>query len=253
MFEVSPEETIGKTVYEIGNGQWDIPALRSALKEILPQKKAFDDYVVSTISGIGHRTMLLDGRELDHLPRIFWRSGTRPSGGEHGHPEDHGRRTAAPREDILSNVQSMARATLSGSDSLKDFEKAYFARSRRWRGRALLMRRSEGRVDLHELLARELTAHGWEENCRVQMSGPEVALSRGETQVVAMVVHELATNAVKYGAFSLPSGHLGISWTVEGGKDNPELSLEWIEQGVPLASQPDRKGFGSGMIEQSIR
>ena len=166
MFEVSPEETIGKTVYEIGNGQWDIPALRSALEEILPQKKAFDDYVVShDFPGIGHRTMLLNGRELDHLPRILLAI----------RDQTERRRNMATQKimvgelqhrvkNILSNVQSMARATLSGSDSLKDFEKAYFARLQAMaRAQDLLMRRSEGRVNLHELLARELSAHGWED------------------------------------------------------------------------------------------
>jgi two-component system CheB/CheR fusion protein len=64
-FGVVPEETIGEFVYDLGNGQWNIPALRRLLEEVLPQEKAFRNFEVShTFSDIGHRVMLLNGRKL---------------------------------------------------------------------------------------------------------------------------------------------------------------------------------------------
>jgi len=115
------------------------------------------------------------------------------------------------------------------------------------------MRGAQGRAHLHELLSRELSAHGWDEDGRLQMVGPAVALSRRETQTFAMVIHELATNAVKYGAFSRPGGHLRIVWEVKDGKGPKHLAFEWTERGVPISSEPTRSGFGRGMIEQAVQ
>lgn len=68
-FRVSPEETIGRPIYRLGNHQWDIPALRALLEDILPQKTTFDDFQVEQeFPNIGRRTMLLNARELRHPP-----------------------------------------------------------------------------------------------------------------------------------------------------------------------------------------
>ena len=70
-FKISASETVNRLVYELGNGQWNIPELRSLLQEVLPRKKAFKDFEVShEFEGIGRRTMLLSGRQVDHLQRI---------------------------------------------------------------------------------------------------------------------------------------------------------------------------------------
>jgi signal transduction histidine kinase len=72
MFEVSLEETKGTLVYDLGNGQWDIPRLRKLLEEILPEKKTFNDYEIEhEFEGIGHRTMLLNARQLNHHDMIL--------------------------------------------------------------------------------------------------------------------------------------------------------------------------------------
>jgi PAS domain S-box-containing protein len=71
-FEVTPEETEGRLVYELGNGQWDIPRLRELLEDILPRDEAFDDYEVEhEFHDIGHRVMLLNARQLNHHQLIL--------------------------------------------------------------------------------------------------------------------------------------------------------------------------------------
>jgi len=71
-FQVKPEETEGQLVYDLGNGQWNIPKLRTLLEEILPDNDIFIGYEVEhTFEGIGHRTMLLNGRRLDHVQLIL--------------------------------------------------------------------------------------------------------------------------------------------------------------------------------------
>lgn len=72
MFEVSEQETVGSHLYHLGNGQWDIPVLRTLLEEILPQQKVFNDYRVEhEFETIGRRTMVLNARRLDHVDRIL--------------------------------------------------------------------------------------------------------------------------------------------------------------------------------------
>lgn len=72
MFGVEPNETIGRPVYALGNGQWDIPALRRLLEEILPRQHVFDDYEVEHVfEGVGWRRMSLSARQLDHVPLIL--------------------------------------------------------------------------------------------------------------------------------------------------------------------------------------
>src|ERR1051325_7150358 len=71
-FKISAHETVGRRVYELGNGQWNIPELRTLLEKVLPRKSSFKDFEVThEFESIGRRTMLLSGRQVDHLRRIL--------------------------------------------------------------------------------------------------------------------------------------------------------------------------------------
>jgi PAS domain S-box-containing protein len=71
-FKISRRRTVGRLMYELGDGQWNIPKLRALLEKVLPQKKIFTDFEVThEFTGIGRRTLLLSGRQLDHLQRIL--------------------------------------------------------------------------------------------------------------------------------------------------------------------------------------
>jgi two-component sensor histidine kinase len=69
---------------------------------------------------------------------------------------------------------------------------------------------------------------------------------------LAMALHELATNAVKYGALSNKTGTIEVSWKVRNGAIPPQLTLSWIEVGGPPVVAPRRRGFGSRLIERSL-
>jgi two-component sensor histidine kinase len=85
------------------------------------------------------------------------------------------------------------------------------------------------------------------------LDGPRVMLPAGAAQPLAMAVHELATNATKHGALSVPGGRISISWTVEGGPAGT-LRLRWAESGgPPLAGPPDNLGFGSRVLDGTMR
>ncbi|WP_241667254.1 PAS domain-containing protein [Muricoccus nepalensis] len=87
----------------------------------------------------------------------------------------------------------------------------------------------------------------------VEMDGPTVVLPASAAQPLAMVVHELATNALKYGALSSPNGSVSITWRLEGGPQGI-LRLLWTERGGPMISvRPQRRGFGSRVLEGTVR
>jgi two-component sensor histidine kinase len=69
--------------------------------------------------------------------------------------------------------------------------------------------------------------------------------------VVGMIFHELATNAAKYGALSIPFGRIAVNWRVAVEKGQRVLQVEWIERGGPPVQQPQRRGFGSRLIKQA--
>jgi two-component sensor histidine kinase len=80
------------------------------------------------------------------------------------------------------------------------------------------------------------------------VAGPEVSLPRQRVQPLAFVLHELATNAVKYGALSSPEGRLRIGWDVEETSEGPYLQLRWQELGGPPVEPPKSSGFGMKLI-----
>ncbi len=88
---------------------------------------------------------------------------------------------------------------------------------------------------------------------RIKMFGPKVALSPRRAVVLSMIVHEIATNAAKYGALSNDSGRVTVDWEVLHEEGGPKLRLLWTETGGPPVTAPVQRGFGSRMIERSAR
>lgn len=102
-------------------------------------------------------------------------------------------------------------------------------------------------ADLTRLVNEELEPYRATD--RIHVSGPAVAVRPTVAQNFALAVHELATNAAKYGALSAPRGRLDVSWKL----DDENLTLTWTETGGPAAEKPEKLGFGSKVIEASIQ
>jgi len=109
------------------------------------------------------------------------------------------------------------------------------------------------RIDLHGLVMAELAAHvDSDDTRRVMAAGPAVALPPSAAQALGLALHELATNAVKYGALAQSSGKLEVTWQLKEEKFPPEVALEWRESGVSIHQPPKRKGYGSELIERAL-
>ncbi|HVF95357.1 MAG TPA: CheR family methyltransferase [Sphingomonas sp.] len=163
---------------------------------------------------------------------------------------------------LIGVVRQMAQKTASTSHDLPDFRARFRDRLEALaRVQGLLSRLNEhDRVTFDELLLTELTAHGAEpgQNERLHLEGPAGVRLRSTTvQTLAMALHELATNAVKYGAIGQPDARLAISWRVEteGENEQPWLHIDWRETGVVMSPPEDGpRGGGQGreLIERAL-
>jgi len=106
---------------------------------------------------------------------------------------------------------------------------------------------------LRDVIGRVLQPYLLNNPERLRMSGPSVPLSPRLAVVLSMIVHEIATNAAKYGALSNDTGSIALDWEVLPENAGPKLRLIWTEAGGPHVSAPIQRGFGSRLIERSAR
>jgi PAS domain S-box-containing protein len=109
----------------------------------------------------------------------------------------------------------------------------------------LLVQHAWGTVPLTDLVRTQLAHFSDLLDDRIAIEGPPLLLTPEATQSLSMVIHELATNAAKYGALSNETGRIAITWSVDETAPEPEFTIRWVERGGPPVSQPDRPGFGS--------
>jgi PAS domain S-box-containing protein len=147
-------------------------------------------------------------------------------------------------KNTLATVQAMAGQTLRtvSKDDLHAFASRLHALGSAY---DLLTSDNWDRAMVRDIVRRAIEPF---QEARFVVHGPAVLLSTSQALKLTMVLHELATNAVKYGALSNTTGHVAIAWQHAGG---PSLKLTWKEIGGPPVSLPKRKGFGSMLIEQS--
>jgi two-component sensor histidine kinase len=154
-------------------------------------------------------------------------------------------------KNTLMTVVSLARQTLRRSSSLQAFEQAFMGRLQALAAaHALLLRSNWEDMDLAELVSEALKPFRRRDGGNVVASGPAVLLPPRIALTLNLILHELATNAAKYGSLSVEQGRVSIDWTVEdhGGS---RLVLVWRESGGPPVSQQRHIGFGTTLIRRS--
>lgn len=163
---------------------------------------------------------------------------------------------------LMGVVQRITDRTLATTPNLSEFRTVFRGRlAALARVNGLLSRLNDGdRITFDQLILAELSAHGADadpaDNGQVRLHGPEgVALPSGTVQTFALALHELTTNALKYGALSNPDGRLSVTWTlVRPHPDEICLQVEWVEQGVAVQTAPASalNGFGRELIERAL-
>lgn len=104
-------------------------------------------------------------------------------------------------------------------------------------------------ADLRKVALSALATFGED---RFTLSGPDVAIGPRATMALTLMLHELATNAVKYGALKVSEGNVTLDWALREDGDGETLTLRWSERGGPPATEPTRKGFGSRIIRMGL-
>jgi two-component sensor histidine kinase len=157
-------------------------------------------------------------------------------------------------KNTLSMVQSIVtrslRGTPDGGDARAAIEARLMALSR---AHNVLSERFWQGAGLMETVASVLEAHQLAEPGRIAVTGPDIALKPQSALALAMIVNELATNAIKYGALSVAGGGVALSWELGRSGGDPACRMQWKEHGGPPIGPPARKGFGSTLIERSVR
>jgi PAS domain S-box-containing protein len=158
-------------------------------------------------------------------------------------------------KNTLALVQAVAAQTLRNAASLDTAADSLSARLQALaQAHDVLLEGSFASASLVALVASAVALHGDGEPGRFHIDGPEVLLSPPQAMTLALMLHELGTNATKYGALSVPEGHVSISWLVSDGPrdEGPVLCFRWEEIDGPPVSPPTRSGFGTRLIARSL-
>ncbi|MBB5695780.1 PAS domain S-box protein [Muricoccus pecuniae] len=152
---------------------------------------------------------------------------------------------------LLGVITSVASKTLGDEGASSGFQARLQALSR---AQGLLSRFGSDTAEVGALVRAELEAHTEVGMPKVVVSGPKVLLTARQVQNFSLALHELTTNAVKYGALRDGTGQLSVTWTVDRDeKDQRRLTLDWIESGVDLPSGTAvRRGYGRHLIERAL-
>jgi two-component sensor histidine kinase len=152
-------------------------------------------------------------------------------------------------KNMLATVQAVARQTFSRGGNLPDLVEVFEGRLRSIAdAQALLLAEDAAAVSLDKAVESATRPFEPKPGERFALEGPAIPLNPKAALSIAMAFHELATNAVKYGALSTATGRVRIAWAVAG----DVLTLTWREVGGPPVEAPSRTGFGSRMIEQML-
>lgn len=254
-FETSRDDTIDQSIHELGDGQWNIENLRHLLEQVIPRAASVRDYeVTADFPVIGHRTMLLSAQRIlqsDSGRRLLlltiadaterWHESDRKNVliGELGHRI----------KNVLAVSQSLARQTKTEDRTAEEYRDDLLGRLYAL-GMALEVTTAEEKAELPALVRKVLEPYVGDDGPVVLEKGPTVSLSTSQAMGLGMMLHELATNAVKYGALSVSDGRVTIVWSIDDEKRGTStVNLRWRESNGPKVTPPSANGFGTRLIK----
>jgi two-component system, chemotaxis family, CheB/CheR fusion protein len=212
-------------------------------------------------------------REVDRLRSLLKQAGidaeqslreTKASERQHVRDvADERARTHAARADIdeirhrlkntLAVVQAIANATLGLDVPMEDARAAFSSRLEALAyAHDILFQSNWARVDLRTVIDSILAPYAGRGRNRIRAKGPEVSLGAKPALALGLALHELGTNAAKYGALSNGKGYIEIAWTVAPRPQGPKFRLHWCERNGPPVLPPSRTGFGTRLIQRNL-
>lgn len=254
-FKVNRSEAIGRPIHELNSGEWDIADLGILLTQVIPRSTAIVDYRMEhDFPSLGHKVMLLTARMLHHpdnnnhmmllsivdiTERAEQNAETDLLFGELKHR----------MKNLLSVARSIARHAPTDGRSAAQYRDEFLGRFE-----ALVEAQELGFVgdeatDLVTLIERVLAPYARPDAVQIKAEGA-VILGSSTMTSLGLVLHELATNAAKYGALSLPEGRVSIGW--QANQANSHMLMTWCETRGPPVTPPTKTGFGNRLIQTAI-
>lgn len=252
-FRVERDDVVGQSFFELGNNQWDIFELRHLLGLVVPKAAAVIGYEVThDFPTIGRRTFLIDARRLvqtdDNSKSILVMFDD----------VTDRRRRDAEQDFILSEmrhrmknlfavVRAVAMQTKAENEAVTTYRDSLLGRLQVTLIAQELAASSDA-IDFEELLSKTISDPFVG---RLQCSGQSVQMSSSTVLTVSMIFHELCTNAIKFGAFSVPEGKVRVTWSIETDEEERKrLKCKWREEDGPAISTPERIGYGTELIQK---
>ncbi|WP_262266112.1 PAS domain S-box protein [Microvirga yunnanensis] len=157
-------------------------------------------------------------------------------------------------KNTLSTVQALVNSTARNAPSAQTFRDSLTQRIMSLaKTHTLLFNNEMAGVRLRDILRSELEPYDDQTGTRVILTGPDLDVPAHLTLAVGMAVHELTTNAAKYGALSSPQGRVQVTWSLPAADvGESKIRFEWVEHGGPPVAVPDRKGFGTTLLERVL-
>jgi PAS domain S-box-containing protein len=250
MLGYPPEEYIGRHISEFHAHQ---PVIEDILRRLNNRETLHDCEAVlrckdgSTRHALINSDVLWEGNKFVHT-RCFTRDITALKQSE-AHVAILAREAEHRTKNVLATVQATVR--LSQSDTTDGLKLAIEGRIQALANvHSLFVRSHWAGAELRSLVTQELEPYCKDSETRVRISGPDLVLEPSRAQAIAVTVHELATNAAKYGALSVPEGTVHVEWShAPDGK----LVLQWTETGGPPVKPATRRGFGTRVMASMIQ
>ena len=258
MFNVDGQQAVDSLIYDLDGGRWNSPELRLLLEDMLPQHGQIDDFEMAIITADkGSRDLSLHARRIEgdktrRAAILLTIEDVTERKADIQHQELMISELSHRVKNTLAVVQSIASQTRRGSKTLDAFSESFGGRLQALASANDLVIAGNWKiVDLRHLLNRALRPFAQSEQFVID-DGPPVDMRPQPSLTLAMIFHELSTNAVKYGALATKSGSIYITWRIEAEDGLQHLCFYWEERdGLPVVA-PDRQGQGSRFIERSI-
>lgn len=253
MFRVSKDETLGQSLFDLGNGQWDIAHLRELFSKVVPKSLAVVGYEVDhDFPAIGRRTILVSARKMVHTDSnstsmlVVFEDVTLRQRAE-AEKDILLAETRHRMKNLLAAVRAIANSTLTEDRTATEYRDTFLGRFQALMDAQDLSLSGRSEIDFADLVRDARALAGPERAFAAR--GPSVLVSASQVVPLKLTLHELVINALKYGALSTGDGSVVLDWAVEtspGGRQ--VLMIDWREENGPPVTAPTRVGFGSRLI-----
>lgn len=155
-------------------------------------------------------------------------------------------------KNILASVTSIFQMTRRGATTVEDLVSDFTGRLQALSNVHTAVFEAGGEdVSLSAVIGLTVSPYNRDGVSRIHVRGPDLVVTRDAGTTIALCLHELITNAIKYGALSQPDGHVEVVWALTK-SDGPQFSLKWVEAGGPTVREPSRQGYGTRYVRSAL-